>query len=82
MSVLLSTAESQFRENLVKAETEMEGLRRTVVDLKHQIKVKDKSSSDNKKLRDIVAAQDEKVFYMSSCKTIFVSFCRWFLISV
>jgi len=62
LSVVLSIAELQFRENLVKGETEMEGLRRTVADLKHQIKIKDKSSSDNKKLRDIVAAQDEKVF--------------------
>ena len=54
-------AEWSFRENLVKAETETEGLRRTVADLKHQVRIKDKSLSDTKKLRDIIAAQDEKV---------------------
>ncbi len=57
-------SESLFRENLVKAESETEGLRRSVADLRHQIKVKDKIVSDTKKLRDIISAQDEKVLLL------------------
>ena len=61
MCAMLTVAESLFRTNLESKETELEGLQRSVVDLKHQIKLKDKTCSETKKLRDVIRLQDEKV---------------------
>ncbi len=45
------------------AEKEVEELRKTVSDLKQQGKVKDKMTNEVKRLKGIITAQDEKVWF-------------------
>ena len=57
----LLCSESLLLANIAIVEGEMEGLYRTVTDLKDQLALKDKACSDAKKLRDTISAQNVKV---------------------
>ena len=56
-----------FRSNLVSVEQENEELKRTIAELKHQLKTKDKACTEMKRLKGIITAQDEKVTFVCLC---------------
>ena len=64
---MILPTEMAFRANLLAGEQEMEELRKTVNDLKHQNKLKDKATMELRRLKGIIAAQDEKVRVNNDC---------------
>ena len=56
-------SEVAFRAQLVAQEQELNELRGSVKELKHQVKSKDRMVSELQKLKEIITSQDEQVEY-------------------